>query len=599
MKLSALVALPVISIPAFKRLILAPPAMTAALAVLFAVGCGSSGSNDLPPVVSNSSSSAPAALFKTNVVAATGGTFSVAGGDLVVTVPAGVLSGDTELAVYTTAADELMGSMAAAGDAYELRFDDGVTLTGDIKLQMKITHEPTHPTLAEVAVYKSEQWQRAKANFYRASDMTIVAITQETMFRPMMRTLQVTEGDGVARGHDIFMAETFGNEAFFGGVLELHELLNGLDPATAVSVGVQVDLTKVPQGIVDVLLGDDFEAKQSALGSPAITRALIKADAVVGVRGFYDDPESDTMTSAGITCALCHVNVAKTQFELSAGELTALPIGAPMIDGVPNTAMNAGAILSLTPFVQAAGEDLVATLQSWGAGRFDIRALPDNALDDGVNNPTDTPPLWNFVDLDEQGYAYDWDGLFITTDADLALASQAEAVFDLVMHANGAFGTSTGTVPPQLAITPPDSLVNALVDAEANAPGNDIDEQSLSDIQMFQRSIVSPAPTVFDEALAETGFELFNGKAQCAGCHMSAEFTGPVLSTSIVLNAPQGGLAGGIKTPGLRGVAYTAPFFHDGSAATLEEVMDIYSGRTTVELSTAEKTALVEYMKSL
>ena len=467
------------------------------------------------------------------------------------------------------------------------------------KLQMKITHEPTHPTLAEVAVYKSEQWQRAKANFYRASDMTIVAITQETMFRPMMRTLQVTEGDGVARGHDIFMAETFGNEAFFGGVLELHELLNGLDPATAVSVGVQVDLTKVPQGIVDVLLGDDFEAKQSALGSPAITRALIKADAVVGVRGFYDDPESDTMTSAGITCALCHVNVAKTQFELSAGELTALPIGAPMIDGVPNTAMNAGAILSLTPFVQAAGEDLVATLQSWGAGRFDIRALPDNALDDGVNNPTDTPPLWNFVDLDEQGYAYDWDGLFITTDADLALASQAEAVFDLVMHANGAFGTSTGTVPPQLAITPPDSLVNALVDAEANAPGNDIDEQSLSDIQMFQRSIVSPAPMVFDEALAETGFELFNGKAQCAGCHMSAEFTGPVLSTSIVLNAPQGGLAGGIKTPGLRGVAYTAPFFHDGSAATLEEVMDIYSGRTTVELSTAEKTALVEYMKSL
>ncbi|HEY7771876.1 MAG TPA: hypothetical protein VIC26_01750 [Marinagarivorans sp.] len=593
MKLSALAQIPATMLAvSIRRLALTPPAITAALAVLFAVGCGSSGS-------SGSRDSSPTPLLKTDVVAATGGTFMVDGGELIITIPAGALSEDAVLEVYQATGGTLADTMSAAGDAYELRFDNDATLTDDIKIQVALDFAPTHPELAEVAVYKDDQWQRANANFYRASDMMVVTMTQATMIQPVLRRLQKTDGDGVARGQNIFMDETFGNEDFFGGVLGLHELLNGLDPSTAVSVGAQVDLTKVPQAIVDVLLGDDFEAKQAALANPAITRALIKADAVIGVRGFYDDPDSDMMTSAGITCALCHVNVAKTDFELSAGELTALPIGAPSIDGIPNTAMNAGTILSLTPFVQAAGEDLVATLQGWGPGRFDIRALPDNVLDDGVDNPTDTPPLWNFVDLDEQNYAYDWDGLFITGEDDLALASQAEAVYDLVMHANGAFGTSTGTVPPQLAIPPPEELLNALADAEAGAPGNDIDEQSLRDIQMFQRSIVSPAPMAFDEALAETGFELFNGKAQCAGCHSTPEFTGPVLSSTIVLNAPQGGLAGGIKTPGLRGVAYTAPFFHDGSAQTLEEVMDIYSGRTTVELSSAEKTALVEYMKSL
>jgi len=51
-------------------------------------------------------------------------------------------------------------------------------------------------------------------------------------------------------------------------------------------------------------------------------------------------------------------------------------------------------------------------------------------------NPTSIPPIWNFVDLNEQGYAYNWDGLFLDSDDSLtALASRGELVFDLVMHA--------------------------------------------------------------------------------------------------------------------------------------------------------------------
>jgi len=63
------------------------------------------------------------------------------------------------------------------------------------------------------------------------------------------------------------------------------------------------------------------------------------------------------------------------------------------MDGVPNLAMDAGAILSLTPYAQSAGPATVSLLQSWGPGRFDVRALPDNPLNDGVNNPTKVPPL--------------------------------------------------------------------------------------------------------------------------------------------------------------------------------------------------------------
>lgn len=194
----------------------------------------------------------------------------------------------------------------------------------------------------------------------------------------------------------------------------------------------------------------------------------------------------------------------------------------------------------------------------------------------------------------------DRDGLFKSTSTpNDSLASQAEAVYDLVMHANGAFGAPNGSLAPQLAAAPPAPLVTALTQAEAAAPGNDIALSKLKDVQDFQRSIVSPPPGSYDEVQAERGFALFNGKANCAGCHRTAEFTGPVVTTRITLRTPAGGLAGGIKIPGLRGVAATAPYFHDGSAATLRDVMDVYSGRIVPVLSDDEKNALVEYLKSL
>lgn len=540
-------------------------------------------------------------LTSASVTAASGATVATPGGEVTLTIPPGALDKDTTVTIRRVSGiPPLAANLQANGTVYDLGFDGGAALSQAMTVRVKAEAAPVHPQIGEIAeLASSGDWSRLPANFFRSSDMTVVGFTRMPgRIVAVNRTLQAETGDAVTRGRTAFLGETFGNEAFFGGVLGLHTLLNNLTPAQAVGVGVQVDLDKVPAPIAAVLTGSDLAAKDAALQDPAVTRALIKAGAVVGVKGVYADASSDRMTSAGITCALCHVNVKPTEFMLSGGN-TALPIGPLMIDGVPNSKMNAGAILSLTPFAQAS-PPTAAVLQGWGPGRFDIRALPDNPLDDGVDNPTRYPPLWNFVDLEQQGVSYDWDGLFKSTATpNDSLASQAEAVYDLVMHANGAFGTRSGSVPPQLARTPPQALLDALAAAETAAPGNDIPAQTLLDVQAFEKSIVSPAPGSYDEALAEQGFVLFNTKAKCSGCHSSAEFTGPVVSAKITIMPPLGALAGGIKTPGLRGVSKVGPYFHDGSAATLRDVVDTYSGRVVPVLSDAEKTALVEYLKSI
>ncbi len=561
-------------------------------------------------------------VFEADVSAEAGGVFPDNPGapSITVTIPPGALTKDATLVVRKIGAKgELVPGQAAASSSYRIQLKSRgkgkLALTAPMKIAIAVDPAPVHPQLAEIATLDEDTWMRLPASYYRPSDTTVVSLSSElrATYRAVHRMLQTADGDAVERGRDVFMYETFGNEDFFGGVLGLHTLLNGVPPAAAVSLGVQVDVTRVPQAIVDVLLGDDFAAKQAALQDPAITRALIRAGAVIGVVGSYDDPASDMMTSAGITCALCHVNAAPTEFELAPGQLVALPIGAPQFDGVPNNSLDAGAILALTPTAQALG--LSPLLNGWGPGRFDVRALDvpgvdRNPLEDGIDNPTTYPPIWNFIDLSEQGYLIGWDGLFVDNGvSNNALASISEAVYDLIFHGNGAFGIppfavdggSGGTFPPELSVVPPAELVEALVQSELERPGNDVvPPDRLLDMQEFMRAIPSPMPGAFDEMLAEEGFELFHGDAGCSGCHGSAEFTGPGLHV-ITMMPPAGGLAAGIKVPGLRGIAQTAPYFHDGSAMDLASVVDRYvaRGMGTPMLSAEERAAIVEYLKSL
>jgi cytochrome c peroxidase len=110
----------------------------------------------------------------------------------------------------------------------------------------------------------------------------------------------------------------------------------------------------------------------------------------------------------------------------------------------------------------------------------------------------------------------------------------------------------------------------------------------------FQRSLIS-TNSAFDRYLAGEqtamspeairGLKLFEGKANCMACH-----DGPNLTDNSFHNIGLGDkdpgrativkdarLTGAFKTPGLRNVMLTAPYMHDGSLATLEDVMRHYN----------------------
>jgi cytochrome c peroxidase len=145
----------------------------------------------------------------------------------------------------------------------------------------------------------------------------------------------------------------------------------------------------------------------------------------------------------------------------------------------------------------------------------------------------------------------------------------------------------------------------------------------------FERSIVSgEAP--FDRWIkgdekaisegAKRGFDLFVGKAHCESCHSGWAFSdssfhdigtaknddigrGKLFSTSVSLKYA-------FKTPTLRDVARRPPYMHDGSVATLEEVVDLYDRGgierpsrseyiSPLKLSAQEKADLVAFLRTL
>jgi cytochrome c peroxidase len=158
------------------------------------------------------------------------------------------------------------------------------------------------------------------------------------------------------------------------------------------------------------------------------------------------------------------------------------------------------------------------------------------------------------------------------------------------------------------------------------------DERIARAIASFERTVVS-GNSPFDRlemegdanALSESqkrGLELFRGKAKCSVCHAGFNFTDEKyhnLGVGYDKESPDLGRydvtkndeeRGAFKTPTLRDIALTAPYFHDGSAETLEEVVEVYDQGGTpnehlsenmvkLDLTEQEKTDLVEFMKAL
>ena len=107
---------------------------------------------------------------------------------------------------------------------------------------------------------------------------------------------------GVQAGQQIFRFDTFGDEQLWTDVMRMHEVIPSVAPATALAVGLKVDVDALPRVVIAAL-----RAGRVDLTNPAVTVALLRLNAVVGLKGRVND--EGKLTSVGITCALCHSSV--------------------------------------------------------------------------------------------------------------------------------------------------------------------------------------------------------------------------------------------------------------------------------------------------
>ena len=355
----------------------------------------------------------------------------------------------------------------------------------------------------------------------------------------------------LAQGQQTFRFDTYGDETFWTDTLRIHEVISsGVSPATALSVGLKVDADAVPPGTLE----------SADLNSPATTVALLKLNAVVGLKGTVETINGkDTLTKVGITCALCHSTVNNS---VQAG------IGQ-RLDGWPNLDLNVGAIVALSPALTGAQK---AVYNSWGPGKYDARYNFD-----GQNDPAVIPPAYGLDGVNSVTFTGDGD----------RLAYWNRYVGVTQMHGHGSFAE------PRLNISvanPPDQI-----------------ESKLPDLESYQLSLTKPAPPpgTFDAAAAARGQEVFNGQGQCATCHAGATYTDAntrLHPTSEVPTDPthaERSATGMYRTTPLRALWQHAPYFHDGSAATLNDVVDRYDSAKNLQLTPAQKADLVEYLKSL
>lgn len=393
-------------------------------------------------------------------------------------------------------------------------------------------------------------------------------------------------------GRETFRFDTFGDEAFWGDQLRLHRAIAGeqfggvgpgVSPATALAVGLKVDVDALPPNVVQQLRRGLVD-----LNDPAVTLALLKLNAVVGVTGFFDS--EGTLESMGIQCALCHSTVDDS---LAAG------IGH-RLDGWANRDLNVGAIVALapnlTPFSDVLGVDEATVrqvLNSWGPGKFDAELILDGKAfrPDGKSAATLLPPAFGLAGVN----LHTWTGWGSVTYWNAFVAN-------LEMHGQGTF------FDPRL------NDADKFPIAAANGFGNvrnevDLITPKLAALQFYQLSIPAPEPPKgsFDEAAAERGDALFEGKAQCAACHVPPLYTEPGWNMhtgeEICIDNFQAERSpdGAYRTSPLKGLwTHTkGGFFHDGRFATLRDVVDHYNECFSLNLTDQESNDLVEYLKSL
>lgn len=415
----------------------------------------------------------------------------------------------------------------------------------------------------------------------------------------------------LSQGRQIFRFDTFGDQAFWGDQLQLHQTINTLTPNQALALGLKVDSEALSPSVIEAI-----KHGMVNLNDPAVTRMLIKANAVLGVVGIFGN--NGLLTSVGLTCAICHSTV---------DDSVASSIGV-RVDGLANRDLNVGAIAAAAPNLQpvvallklanpAITDAIVRqVLNSWGPGKFDAelfldgKAFNPQQITNGVvmaKNVSGATLLPNARGLAGHNL-HTWTGGWGTVTYWNAFVAVNE------LHGVGTFFDERFDDAVQFPIAAKARLGHVSTD-----PDSDQVTAKLPALQFYQLSLpaVKPRPNIdFDPNAAERGDELFSGKANCNTCHREPLWTEPGwnqhTADEMKIDSFEADRSPGhaYRTMNLAGIfvrerglfmrpANKGRFYHDGRFATLLDVVNSYNERFDLRLSEPEKSDLVEYLKSL
>ena len=406
------------------------------------------------------------------------------------------------------------------------------------------------------------------------------------------RVAQANAERMLAEGKQTFRFDTFGDEAFWSGSLQLHRAIAGanlggvgpgVSPKTALAVGLKVDSDALPGSLISQL-----KHGRVNLDDPATTLALLKLNAVLGVKGTFNDAGS--LQAVGITCALCHSTV---------DDSFAPGIGR-RLDGWANRDLNVGAIIALSPNLQPV-TDLLGVddatvrlvLNSWGPGKFDAELFLDGKAfrPDGKTAATLLPPAFGLAGVN----LHTWTGWGSVTHWNAFVAN-------LEMHGQGTFYDPRLNDAAKFPIAARAGFGNVRSDP-------DLITAKLPALQFYQLALPAPAAPAgsFDAAAAARGQAVFNGPAKCSTCHVPPIFTEPGWNmhtpAEIGIDDFQAKRSPDerYRTSPLKGLwtHQKGGFYHDGRFATLRDVVEHYNSFFGTNLSEQQKVDLVEYLKSL
>ena len=408
------------------------------------------------------------------------------------------------------------------------------------------------------------------------------------------RAINDTSTRLLKQGREVFRFETFGDEAWWTDTIQLHKAIEGenhggvgggVSPATALSVGLKVDIDAVPKKIQSAIARGAVD-----LNDPAVTLALLQLDAVVGVKATLSD-NGNSIRSMGITCALCHSTVDNS-FAPGIGH---------RLDGWANRDLNVGLIVSLAPNLQPIA-DLLQTdvptvktvLNSWGPGRYDAWLDKDGKAfrPDGGQAGTLLPPAFGLAGVN----LHTWTG------------SGSVPYWNAYVAATQMHGTEVTFYDPRLS--DPAQYPVAARSGSWNTRG--IDPANASDkldaLHYYQLSIPAPKPPRF---------------VRCRRGR-SGQHALPWQGTVCDLPRPTALHRAGVRDPYPRRDRHRqlpgrpladarlsdvtlaglwshqkGGFFHDGRFATLDDVVNHYDAFLGLDLANTEKRDLVQFLLSI